>query len=191
MNRLKGNYAIIDTETGGLNPVNNSLLTIAVVMVKDGVVEFKEEWSVKHDTYNVTPYAMKVNKINLVDHDGKAISSAIVSNKIKIKTREIFGIDKPNVIGHNINFDLGFIFNQIMSKKEWEMLFSYRNIDTAGIARFLIDSGKISSYKADLGTLMEYFNVGMDSDEARHTAMYDAECTWEVYNHMVNLIQDK
>lgn len=188
---LKGNYVCIDTETGGLDPIDNSLLTIAVIMIKDGEIKFKEEWSLKHDVYKLTPYAIKVNKIDLVKHDNTAIGSISIANKLKLKTREIFGDAKPSVIGHNVGFDLGFIFSQLMNKKEWETFFSYRNIDTAGIARFLIDCGKINSTKADLGTLMEYFNVGSDSDENRHTALYDAENTFKIYKEMLNLTECK
>lgn len=191
MLNLKGNYVCIDTETGGLDPIENSLLTVAIVMIKEGEIKFKEEWAVKHDVYNVTSYALKVNKLNLVEHDNTAIGATAIANKLKLKTREIFGDNKPSVIGHNVGFDLGFIFSQLMNKKEWETFFSYRNIDTAGIARFLIDCGKINSTKADLGTLMEYFDVGSDSDKDRHTALYDAENTLKIYTEMVKLTECK
>ena len=178
MNKLKGNYVIIDTETGGLSPKNNSLLSIALVCIKDGEFAGQVEYLIKHKIYNVTPYALKVNKIDLVEH---------VKSKIIEMLKRIYGNDKPTVIGHNVAFDLGFIHEQLMPKVEWEQYCSYRNVDTAGIARYLIDCGIINSKKADLSSLMQYFNLGSEDSEGRHTAIYDAVQTWELYKHLTVL----
>lgn len=190
MNKLKGNYVIIDTETGGLSPKNNSLLSFAMVCIKDGELVGQYEWFIKHDTYKVNPYALKVNKIDLVQHDNIASSIESTQHDVKSVLQRIYGnSSKPSVIGHNVSFDLGFIHEQLMPKQEWENYCSYRNIDTAGISRFLIDCGVINIKKADLSSLLNYFNMGSEESVGRHTALFDAIKTWDVYNKLVELME--
>lgn len=180
----KNNLVIIDTETGGLSPREHSLLTIGMVFVKDGEIRHKKEWFVKHDVYNVSAKAMEINGINLVEHDRKAQPIEDIRKEFHRIMEEIYPISKPSVVGHNISFDIGFVHEQFMEKRIFEGYVTHRNIDTAGIARFLIDAGIIKMTKADLTSLIKYYLDGSPSED-RHTALYDAEKTYEIYKRMM------
>lgn len=55
----------LDTETGGLDPSVNSLLSIGLVIWEDGKIKTKNEFFVKENEYNVTSKAIEVNRIDL------------------------------------------------------------------------------------------------------------------------------
>ena len=185
-------FIVIDTETGGLIPKEHSLLTVGVLFIKDGRRMFKGGWKIKHDKYSVTPGALKVNGINLVKHHEDAVTIEEFWNDFKFYYEDRFGTpagvaaNNPVVVGHNIGFDLGFIHENI-GKSKWEEYANYRNVDTAGISKFLIDTGIIQAQRNSLDELISYFGID-DPNWERHTALWDAEATWEVYNAMSTLV---
>lgn len=186
-------YIVFDTETGGLNPKNTDLLQVGMIFIKGNKIVEKCEFNVKQDIYRVTPDALKLNKIDLIEHNQQKnlMSKESIGYAITNLKNKIYNNKKIPVLGHNVNFDLNFIYENILSKDKWEELFSYRNVDTAGISRFLIDAGKLPGlYKNDLSSLMVYFNLGSELSENRHTALFDAECTMTIYNKFLELIKE-
>lgn len=188
------NYMCIDTETGGTNPKLTDVLQIGIIFVKDNKVVQECEFNVKHDVYRVTPEAMKVNQINLVEREKNKenlMTPTEIKGAITRLANHIYKGKKVAVLGHNVNFDLGFIYEGIMEKNEWEALFSYRTVDTASISRFLIDAKKLPSlHKNDLSSLMVYFNLGDELSEERHTAIFDARCTMKIYNKFLEIMKE-
>ena len=65
-------YCALDTEHTGFHEGSNLLTAAFVVFDLDGVVIDELELALKHSTYNVNLEAMKVNKIDLFEHDAKA-----------------------------------------------------------------------------------------------------------------------
>jgi DNA polymerase III epsilon subunit-like protein len=59
-------YLVIDTETGGLDPEKNSILSIAGVLWEPGkTIEPVFDMYVKEHFIDVEPAALKVNKIDM------------------------------------------------------------------------------------------------------------------------------
>lgn len=183
-------YIILDTETGGLNPKEHSLLSIGIVFVKDGRVVEKKEWKVKSNTYNVTPQALKINQIDLTELYEHGDTIEQIRKDFIITMKDLYKGSKPTLVGHNIGFDIGFIYSNLLEKQAWESFVSYRNIDTAGIARFLQDIKVLNIKKVDLSSLMVFFNLGNELSEGRHSALFDAECTWTIFCKMGLLIKE-
>lgn len=186
---MKGNYVAFDSETGGLNAKTTSLLSLGFVFIKDGEIVNQLEFTLKHDIYKVTAEALKVNKINIPGHDVMGIPVSKAIDDFKDAVKKAFGSEKPTVIGHNVGFDLGFVHEQFMPKEEWEKYVSYRNVDTAGIARFLMAAGVLNIKKNGLSNILEHYNHGSESSEGRHTALWDAINTWKAYSSMHKDIQ--
>ena len=185
---MKKNYIILDTETGGIDPKTSSLLQVGIVFVKDNEVVDKRLWNIRNEIYKVSPSAMKVNNLDLSVLYNTGVDIETFFTGLNIIVHRIYNDDdKPIVIGHNVAFDLSYI-NHYLGKERWETLFSYRTIDTATIGKFLNDCGVISIDKNDLDTLSIFFNVQEPLGD-RHTALYDALITWELYKKMVNYIR--
>lgn len=184
----KDNYLILDIESGGLDPKTSDLLSIGMVFVRDGEIIAEREWFLRKDShYRVTPGAMIVNRFDWrnINEKGSDIFSIVLDfQRTMTSIFDCEGRIKPTVIGHNVDFDLGFIFEQFMEKADWEKLVSYRKVDTAGIGRFLIDCDIISVNKSDLSSLAKELEIEADEDGARHSALFDAQLTWKVYKAM-------
>ena len=56
---------ITDTETGGLDPTKQDVLTLAFAVWEDNKILDRIEFKVSKEEYRTTEEAMKVNKINL------------------------------------------------------------------------------------------------------------------------------
>ena len=181
-------YLYLDTETGGINPRYDALLTIGLVAHDDekGILD-TAHILVQPDNRVVTPEALAVNHIILNDHLVNAMSRDMAANTIKLFINKNFGWgfpNKPFVVGHNIAFDRSFV--DPLFEDEKYPPYSYRNLDTMGIALFLYDMGIFPSAKnLKLDYLIEYYGVHINAVD-RHTALGDALATRLVHLAMRN-----
>lgn len=185
----------IDTETGGLDPKEHSLLSVSICRLD--VLEHKvtDEFTqlIKHPVYRVTPKALSVNGIDLVKHDSnpnalypedavfemrKWLCAYLPSYTPKYYERLIAG-------GHNLSFDIAFIKELGLG---WDNLFQYRTIDTQIIATFLQMVGMLSIKGTGLSVLIKHFQVEV-SEEERHTSLGDVKATADVFLEMYELVR--
>ena len=181
-----------DTETGGLDPKETSLLTAYFqvfdenfntidslylkVIPNDGLIKANEG-------------ALKVNKINLEAHKEEAIPY----NEAKVKLTQFLAkystkYDKLTPVAHNIDFDLGYLFEHLVTKKEWENYVSYRKLDTAQIANFLKLAGRLPAKQGgSLGDLAKCMNIQFDG--AAHSADADTKVLVELLRSFVEAVQ--
>ena len=66
----------LDTETGGVDPRANSLLSIGLVIWENKKIITEKEFLVKEKNYNVTAQAMEINKINLDELKKKGLEKS-------------------------------------------------------------------------------------------------------------------
>ena len=88
-------------------------------------------------------------------------------------------IEDDVIIGHNVNFDFGFLSDKCRRYINYNL--QNDCIDTMYLAKKLVPNS--INYK--LGTLANYFNV---SYEGAHRGLKDVEITYEVYNCLRRLI---
>ena len=69
----------IDTETGGLEPVEHSLFSLGIIVWENGKALFEDEIYIKDTVYRATAQALAINNIN-IDYLDK------------------FGLDEQNVV---------------------------------------------------------------------------------------------
>jgi len=170
----------IDTETGGLDAKKHSLLTIAFAVYKDGAIISESEYKVEHKDYIVTPKALEVNGINLIEHDIEATPSTIVVQQIIMYINRNFRRDEKVIIaGHNVEFDNGFMAQLFENENEtWSKLVSHRKIDTCSLVNYLMITEKIDLKSASLEESIKYFKI---ETEARHTAEADVRATIKLF----------
>ena len=149
---LKDTLIVIDTETGGLNPKDNSLLTVALMVVKNKEVLSQKEWKIKHASYNVTAKAMEVNGINLVEHDEDATEAETVAEEIiELLQEHCSKESKGMLVGQNTIFDKNFLeaFFASLNNKElmsaYYRVVSHRYVDLMSITAFLNLSGVLDT----------------------------------------------
>jgi DNA polymerase III alpha subunit (gram-positive type) len=190
-------YLFFDCETGGLDPIKNSLLT-AYFGVYNSQFDLIDELDLQLrpqdlSQLNVHPTALKITGINLEEHlsdpqtltyqQGKdKLIKLLEKNKIPKKRRSF----RP--CGQNIEFDINFIKNQLLEDEIWGKYVHYNTIDTLRILTFLQDIGILPVDLGKLESLVNYFNIPMGQ---AHNAKEDIRMTVEVYKAMGNLIKGK
>jgi exonuclease I len=179
-------FVFIDTETGGLT-TDYSLLTVAAAITDaDFNVISKTCFGLKPPIYIVSPDAMRVNKINLADHAGVSMSLEKASEEFRhflASGMEAAGQKKLIPAGHNVRFDLDFIWAQLMPEDEWRKYCTYPALDTAAVARFFSITNTIPGF-CNLVALRQLFQI--QTGDA-HNAMNDVLATIELAKKFVSI----
>lgn len=99
---------IVDTETGGLNPSRNSLLNIAWAIVEKGKIVKEQEFYFDYDEREVEERALEVNGLDR----GYILEKGAADRAYAMTCfwNDLGSCD--TLIGHNINFDKSFIYQE-------------------------------------------------------------------------------
>jgi DNA polymerase III epsilon subunit-like protein len=173
---------VIDTETGGTDPLVHSLLSLAGVVWTDGASGTAIEMRVAESAITVTPKAMGINRIDLAAYGTDALPPDRAVEMFEAFVRGAFRDefecgDKVVLAGHNVGFDIGFLKRLYrLAGADFDATFSHRALDTAGVLRFLSLAGLRKSSDADLTTALAEMRIPVEKD-ARHSALGDASAT--------------
>ena len=188
---------VVDTETGGLKHKTHSLLSISMAVVdfeSKGVID-RCTWNIKHNEYVVTPEALAVNKIDLVEHHNNAMDAIEVANDI-INFLQLHFTQKDRAVmfGQNVKFDKDFIetfFEQIDVEYlscAYSKLVSHRFFDLMSVSIFLNLAGIIDTDGLRLEDMLQYLGIQVDERD-RHTAEGDVNSTIDVLNEFLDLVK--
>lgn len=173
----------IDTETGGLDPQEHSLLSIGLVAWHNGEIVDQEEIFVLDSVIKITPFSQQIHKIDFNVFVTMAIQPTLVITKVREFLTRNFDADIPVVLaGHNIGFDIGFL--KKLFRADYSQLFSHRSIDTASILKYLFIAGKTNEDYSSSDKAFSAFNISVDG---RHSALGDALGTAKLFNKLLEL----
>lgn len=173
----------IDTETGGIDPVEHSLFSIGIIVWENGNTIFEDEIYLKDNIYKTTAQALEINNINISQIDKIGLDKQDVIKKLKAIKKEYFNNTIMTVAGHNVGFDISFL-KQLYKENHSVFLedFSHRIIDTSSILQFLFFSGKLETNISSSDVAFQHFNIKV---EKRHTALDDCKATVELFNKLI------
>ena len=177
-------FVFIDTETGGLT-TDYSLLTVAAA-ITDAEFNLVDKlcFGLRPVSHYVThPEAMRVNNICLADHAQTALYTDTAREQFRaFLTSGSAHAPKRRLIpaGHNVAFDLNFVWAHLLPESDWKQVCGYPSYDTAVIARFLASEGLIPSNAFSLSAMRTLFGIETGS---AHNAENDVLATIEVAKH--------
>lgn len=176
----------LDVETGGLDEIENSLLSVGLfIWDKGNIIEGKEIFICK-EQYNTVQAALDINKINLDELRIKGISEEKAIEEIESFCFKYFNKEKVILGGHNVTFDIGFIKALYRrNNKDFYSRFSYRFLDTGSILRFMHLQGKLENDIFSSDKAFEFFGITFEENK-RHTALGDAEATAKLLSKLIN-----
>lgn len=182
---MRNRVLFIDTETGGIDPIECSLFSIGIAVWEDGSIIFEDEIYIKDDIYRTTAQALSINNIDIIQIERNGLTMHEAIEKIKEIKKQYFNDMVMTVAGHNIAFDVSFI-KQLYKNSNFSFTddFSHRMIDTASILQFLYFSGRIEENISALDSALKYFNINV---KKRHTALDDCKATAELFNNLIRL----
>lgn len=170
---------VIDTETGGLDPDNHSLLTVAMIVTRNMEIIAGHEWWLKHDEYQVTDRALEINGIDLKEHDETALPAAEAIEDM-LNFLEHFRLPNERVVffGQNTIFDKQFLEAAVERSghtKRYRSLVSHRYIDLMSITAFLNLTGHLKTDNLGLDAVLTLLDI---EQTQRHHALGDAQMTF-------------
>lgn len=191
--KTKEKFAVVDTETTGLNPVKCGIVDICILQVEPwvipdprdpakGIVEFREYGGytgrvLPDPDVLVEPEATKINGFSWPAPIEWREAKSFAEQWRRIKPH----LDGRVVIGHNPNFDVSFIREACYYNDLIQASMSYRTIDTCSLSRVLsMAAGKDESHSLDAIAA----RMGL-TRETLHRAANDARITLAALNHLI------
>lgn len=187
--RFRGFYpVVIDVETGGLNPVTDALLEIAVLPIEmkpDGNLfagELKHYHIIPFIGANICKESLEINQIDpnhpfrFAVTETEALQDLFMFlNNLKTKAK----CNRCVLIGHNSWFDLHFL-NAAAKRCNLKSPFhSFTSFDTATLSAMFYG-------QTALAQATKKANIDFDPKQ-HHSAIYDAEKTAELFCKIANL----
>ncbi len=166
------NYTVIDIETTGLDPYRDYIIEVAALRVRksEPVAEYS---SLVKPPYPITDF---ISSFTGITNDMLCDSHTVY--KVLPEFAEFIGDDY--LVGHNVNFDINFLYDNFMYHICEPMTNDY--IDTLRFARRRLS---LPNYK--LQTLAQLFDISIDG---LHRALADCYITMQCYNNMRDLDRD-
>lgn len=140
-------YCVLDTETSGLNPRWDSLLEISLLTYENN--ELTDTWHtfvLPEEGYVVPAFITELTGITSEMLVGAPSAREIAEDFLEKSEGRI-------IIGHNVNFDINFIYDQVSDQ------FSNDFVDTLRISRSLVPD--LPSHR--LSDLAAYYQIPVDT----------------------------
>jgi DNA polymerase-3 subunit epsilon len=188
---INAKIVIIDVETGGLNPVEHSILSLGAVILNEGEIVDKFLATVKEPEVSVTDSALKVNGFTKekIEKEGHEPSKVIMEFE-SFLLRNDFSEDKIVLAGHNVGFDVSFLKRLYgFTSSKFEKRFSHRCLDTQTGALLLKYAGRISTEATSLDALCSAFGIRGRAKGSAHNALQDAELTAELLKRELKMLE--
>lgn len=169
---------VVDTETGGLDPANDSILSLGACVLDTETGEIVDRfYSLVHESHIVAhPKALAVNGLSvehIMEHGATPGTVVTLLNDFMRKN----GLKKPTLAGHNIaGFDMGFIRRLYKQANVTWLPFDYHVLDTMSIAVMLRFYGHLPVEKVSLDCLCQHFGIVIRESE-EHNSLEDAVAT--------------
>ena len=165
-------YTVVDIETTSLDSYDGKILEISAIKVRGNhvvdtfseIIDINEK--VGYFTTRLTGITTK-----MVKKEGKDL----------VEVLELFlkFLDKDIIIGHNVNFDINFLYDSIESNLGVYLSNDY--IDTLRLSRKYLHV--LKTHKLD--DLIRYYNLEVRD---KHRALNDCILTNQVYEKLSNMI---
>lgn len=185
---MNNRFLVIDTETGGFDPLIWSVLSIGAVVWEDGNLLGEVEVLVAERPIHADPAAMKVNRIDPKRHAEIGLAPPQAIAVLDAFFLKYFPEGKISLAGHNVGFDIGFLQRLYrLAGIDYEQRFSHRSIDTSSIMTFLRLAEILPIPSTSLDSGLKYFRIGVKDGE-RHSALADARGTATLLTALIDLV---
>ncbi|WP_286036371.1 exonuclease domain-containing protein [Succinatimonas hippei] len=166
-------FVVMDLETTGLNPQYDSIIEIGLIKVKNGIEEKRFE-SLINPKCSIDAFIYELTGIS-----NNMLATAPVFEDIEDQIISFIGND--TIVGHNVNFDINFLYDTLLENKGIKLKNDF--IDTMRLSRRLLPELKHHR----LQDLAEFFNL----TDNFHRAMGDCTATLTIFNNFKKLAIEK
>lgn len=162
-------YVMIDIETTGLKPSNDEILELSAIRIRDHQMD---------RTFSTLVQPNRPISGLITNLTGITNNMVMTAPRIDQAMPEFLDFIQDDIIlGYNVNFDLGFIYDTAVNLYNFPVKNDY--LDVLTIARKLVT--ETPNHK--LGTMAQFYGI---SYEGAHRGLTDCYITIEVYNQLFN-----
>ena len=170
---LSDEIVVFDIETTGFSPVNDRIIEIGAVKVKDGKV--KERFSSFVNPECPIPFRIE----QLTSINDSMVVDAETIEKVLPEFLDFCG--DAVLAAHNAGFDMSFIKE---NARRLGIAREFTYLDTMGIARLLLPG----QAKHTLDAVAKTLHLSLEN---HHRAVDDAECTAEMYLAFLRMLSER
>lgn len=173
IDELPENYTVVDIETTGLSPINNEIIQLSALKIRNDEI---------NDSY--TTFVKPKGKISSFISKLTGITNDMVSEAPEISNildKFIDFIGDDIIVGHNVHFDINFIHSKRIKYFDKGLPNNY--VDTCRMSRKICP---IPSHKLD--RVADYYHV---DSTGHHRADNDCKMTFEIYKAMKKDLLEK
>ena len=174
-------FVILDTETTGLEAsMGDKIISLAALKITNSLIQENEFLNELINPERDIPWeSVKIHRITDEHVRGKPTLPELQS-KINLFLK------KSILIGHNIEFDKKFIYQDAANSDLSKRMKKITSIDTIYLTAALYPD--LENY--DLSYLCEHFNI-RTNDQIRHSALGDCWITARLFLHLLNKAKEK
>ena len=182
-------YLFMDCEMGG-RELKYSLLT-AYFLATDAkfrkVGEMYLEVKPDDGCYIVSGQGMSVNKINLQEHDKRAICYKDAKGAFFAFLSVVYKkLGRLTPVGHGVKGDIEHCIGRLTSQGSWEQFCTYHYIDTSVFLQILRAQGKMpADGDGSIVALADQFDIKVEGED--HDCRVDTLKTMGVFQKMLTL----
>ncbi|MEF9998081.1 MAG: PolC-type DNA polymerase III [Lachnospiraceae bacterium] len=170
---LEDTYVVFDLETTGLSAIQDKIIEIGAVKVKDGEII---------DTYSTFVNPERPIPFRITQLTGIEDSMVLAAPTITTILPQFLEFAKDAVlVAHNANFDVGFIEQNCRYQN---MIPDFISVDTVALARVLLPT--LSKYK--LNIVAKALHISLEN---HHRAVDDATATAEIFLKFVEMLKER
>ena len=182
---------VFDTETTGLNVFEDDIIQIAAIKIKNGDIVPGSELDIIIETTKTIPETIKEGKENPMVKEYKLRKAGIKSESYQqfMSAEEAFSyfisyIGNDELLGHNVNYDINILVNNIHRRTTISNFKVPIYWDTLKLSRLLDPNLR----KHNLEDLLKMYNlVGVNS----HNAIDDVKATYSLVAYCNQELTDK
>ena len=170
---LNADFVVFDIETTGFSPVNNKIIEIGAVKIRQG--EITDRFSVFVNPG--VPIPFEIEKLTSIND-----SMVMDAPPIEVILPQFLNFCQDAVlVAHNANFDMSFIME---NAKRQGLSRKFTFVDTLGIARVLLTH----QAKHTLDAVAKTLSISLEN---HHRAVDDAECTAHIFLKFSAMLRER
>lgn len=182
----------VDTETGGLDPNVQSILSLGAAVLEDGVVTDTINIWIAESEIVAEPTALKVNGLDVawLKENGVGALQAVNMLEDFLRRNNMLLTQPVTLVGHNVAFDVAFIKRLYrLAGKDYSKVFSHRTLCTQTLAFALKLAGRINVAAISGDKVFAFFKCTPPRTEGKHEALGDAIAAGKAFAAMVELLK--
>ena len=189
-------FIVIDTETTGLNPFRNQIISLGASVYDDNTQKEPKPISkfceniIMDSRFEIEPTALKINRLRISED-----SPTLNEERVVIRNFVNYVLEQGKIdflMGFNVQFDLRFLEQAFRrSRINFNNFLPYKVVDPFVLCHTLIDTGHLPNLKyTTLKAFCSHFRIEVAPEES-HTVLGDIHNTYLVYQEMKNLLNSK